>query len=47
MNCEVTKTDGYKETMFDILPQLKYLDNANKDGGKSIRYSLFLFLYSN
>jgi len=23
MNCEVTKIDGYKETMFDMLPQLK------------------------
>jgi hypothetical protein len=33
MNCEVTTTDAYKETMFNMLPQLKYLDNADKDGG--------------
>jgi hypothetical protein len=33
MNCEVTKVDGYKQTMFDILPQLKYLDNADQNGG--------------
>ena len=33
MNCEVTTADGYKETMFNMLPQLKYLDNADKDGG--------------
>ncbi|CAF1604015.1 unnamed protein product, partial [Adineta ricciae] len=32
MNCEVTNVDGYKETMFNMLPQLKYLDNADKDG---------------
>ncbi|CAF1342088.1 unnamed protein product [Adineta steineri] len=32
MNCEVTTIDGYKETMFNMLPQLKYLDNADKDG---------------
>ena len=35
MNCEVTTIDGYKETMFEMLPQLKYLDNADKEGGKS------------
>ncbi len=34
MNCEVTTIDGYKETMFNMLPQLKHLDNADKDGGK-------------
>jgi len=34
MNCEVTTVDGYKETMFNMLPQLKHLDNADKDGGK-------------
>jgi hypothetical protein len=34
MNCEVTSVDGYRETMFNILPQLKYLDNVDKDGGK-------------
>ncbi|CAF0895133.1 unnamed protein product [Rotaria sordida] len=32
MNCEVTSVDGYRETMFNMLPQLKYLDNADKDG---------------
>jgi len=32
MNCEVTSTDGYRETMFNMLSQLKYLDNADKDG---------------
>jgi hypothetical protein len=32
MNCEVTKIDGYKQTMFEMLPQLKYLDNADKEG---------------
>ncbi|UJR13300.1 hypothetical protein I4U23_000318 [Adineta vaga] len=32
MNCEVTNVDGYRETMFSMLPQLKYLDNADKDG---------------
>jgi hypothetical protein len=35
MNCEVTSVDGYRETMFNILPQLKYLDNADKDAGKN------------
>ncbi len=35
MNCEVTSVDGYRETMFTMLPQLKYLDNADKDGGKN------------
>ncbi len=34
MNCEVTSADGYRETMFNMLPQLKYLDNIDKDGGK-------------
>ena len=34
MNCEVTTVDGYKETMFNMLPPLKYLDNADKEGGK-------------
>jgi hypothetical protein len=33
MNCEVTKLDGYQDTMFQLLPQLKYLDNADKNGG--------------
>jgi hypothetical protein len=37
MNCDVTKIDGYKETMFEMLPQLKYLDNADKEGGKRNR----------
>lgn len=32
MNCDVTKADGYRETMFDMLPQLKYLDNSDKAG---------------
>jgi len=32
MNCDVTKIDGYRQTMFTMLPQLKYLDNADKDG---------------
>jgi len=32
MNCEVTSVNGYRETMFNMLPQLKYLDNADKDG---------------
>jgi len=32
MNCEVTSADGYRETMFNMLPQLKYLDNSDKDG---------------
>jgi len=31
MNCEVTSTAGYRETMFNMLPQLKYLDNADKE----------------
>ncbi len=35
MNCEVTSVDGYRETMFNMLPQLKYLDNADKDAGKN------------
>jgi hypothetical protein len=35
MNCEVTSVDGYRETMFNMLSQLKYLDNADKDGGKN------------
>jgi hypothetical protein len=35
MNCEVTSTDGYRETVFNMLPQLKYLDNVDKDGGKN------------
>ena len=33
MNCQVTKLEGYKQTIFNILPQLKYLDNEDKDGG--------------
>ena len=32
-NCEVTTIDGYRETVFNILPQLKYLDNVDKTGG--------------
>ena len=49
MNCEVTKIDNYKETMFDMLPQLKYLDNADNDGGKKnemffISHSLCFYL---
>lgn len=32
MNCEVTSTDGYRETVFNMLPQLKFLDNIDKDG---------------
>ncbi|CAF1427998.1 unnamed protein product [Rotaria magnacalcarata] len=32
MNCEVTSVDGYRETMFNMLPQLKYLDNADRSG---------------
>jgi len=35
MNCEVTSVDGYREIMFNMLPQLKYLDNADKDAGKN------------
>ncbi|UJR34071.1 hypothetical protein I4U23_021481 [Adineta vaga] len=31
-NCDVTSIDGYRETMFEILPQLKYLDNVDKTG---------------
>lgn len=34
MNCEVTKLDEYRETVFQMLPQLKYLDNVDKEGGK-------------
>lgn len=34
MNCDVTSTNGYRETLFNMLPQLKYLDNADKEGGK-------------
>ena len=34
MNCEVTNTDGYRETMFNMLSQLKYLDNADREGGE-------------
>jgi len=37
MNCEVTSTDGYRETVFNMLPQLKFLDNIDKDGGKRRR----------
>ncbi|CAF1243024.1 unnamed protein product [Adineta steineri] len=32
MNCEVTSIDGYRETMFNMLTQLKFLDNADKEG---------------
>lgn len=32
MNCEVTSTDGYRETVFNMLPQLKFLDNIDKEG---------------
>jgi len=42
MNCEVTSTDGYRETMFNMLTQLKYLDNADKDGGKKKEKKYFL-----
>ncbi|CAF1274102.1 unnamed protein product [Adineta ricciae] len=31
-NCEVTTIDGYREAVFNILPQLKYLDNIDKTG---------------
>jgi len=31
MNCEVTTVNNYRETMFNMLPQLKYLDNADQD----------------
>ena len=34
MNCEVTKLDDYRQTIFQILSQLKYLDNVDKEGGK-------------
>ena len=45
MNCEVTKLDGYRDTMFEILPQLKYLDNADKNGGKEKEeFSSLIFL---
>ena len=40
MNCEVIKTEGYRETMFETLPQLKYLDNADKQGGKINRRNI-------
>lgn len=44
MNCEVTSVDGYRETMFSMLPQLKFLDNADKDGGKkNLFFSLTIF----
>ncbi|CAF0763232.1 unnamed protein product [Didymodactylos carnosus] len=32
MNCEVTQSDGYPDNMFELLPQLKYLDNVDKNG---------------
>jgi hypothetical protein len=35
MNCEVTSVDNYRATMFNMLPQLKYLDNTDNDGGKN------------
>jgi len=30
-NCEVTSKETYREKMFEILPQLKYLDGFDKD----------------
>ncbi|CAF0866658.1 unnamed protein product [Didymodactylos carnosus] len=32
MNCEVTQSDGYPDKIFELLPQLKYLDNVDKNG---------------
>lgn len=49
MNCEVTSTVGYREAMFNMLPQLKYLDNADRDGGKNdesfVSFNLLLLIF--
>ncbi len=31
-NCDVTNSDGYREKIFELLPNLKYLDCCDKDG---------------
>jgi hypothetical protein len=50
MNCEVTSTDGYRETVFNMLPQLKYLDNTDRDGGKNdenfVYFSILLLIFN-
>lgn len=49
MNCDVTSTIGYRETMFNMLPQLKYLDNTDREGGKSDEcfpsFNIFEFIF--
>ena len=46
INCEVTQQDHYRQTMFNLLPQLKYLDNRDRSGGL-VSSLLFSFISTN
>jgi len=35
-NCEVTKVSGYREAVFKLLPNLKYLDGFDRDDQEAV-----------
>jgi len=35
LNCEIASIENYREKIFKLLPNLKYLDGLDKDGNES------------